>query len=182
MRAPHTIARSCALAAMLLLGSGPLLAAQQRSDDPAREARLAWFRDAKYGLFIHWGLYAIPAGEWKGKRVLGLGEWIMNRARIPAQEYARLAAQFNPVKFDADAWVKLAQELVKSPDAKDRQLAGAIARYVQQMPAAIEHMRKRQSEKRRELPGMQLPSRAGPERARTRPGIERVRTGPEIER
>ena len=48
-------------------------------------------------------------------------------------------------------WVKLAQELVKSPDAKDRQLAGAIARYVQQTPAAIEHMRKRQSEKQREL-------------------------------
>ena len=79
-------------------------------------------------------------------------------------------------------WVKLAQALAKSPDAKDRQLAGAIARYVQQTPAAIEHMRKRQSEKQRELPGMQLPSRATPERARTRPEIERVRTGPEIER
>ena len=79
-------------------------------------------------------------------------------------------------------WVKLAQALVKSPEAKDRQLAGAIARYVQQTPAAIEHMRKRQSEKQRELPGMQVPSRAGPERARTRPEIERVRTGPEIER
>ena len=79
-------------------------------------------------------------------------------------------------------WVKLAQELVKSPDAKDRQLAGAIARYVQQTPAAIEHMRKRQSEKQRELPGMQSPSRAAPERTRTRPEIERVRTGPEIER
>ena len=70
-------------------------------------------------------------------------------------------------------WVKLAQALVKSPDAKDRQLAGAIARYVQQTPAAIEHMRKRQSEKQRELHGMQVPSRAVP---------ERVRTGPEIER
>jgi len=79
-------------------------------------------------------------------------------------------------------WVKLAQELVKSPDAKDRQLAGAIARYVQQTPAAVEHMRKRQSEKQRELPGMQLPSRAAPERVRTRPEIERVRTGPEIDR
>jgi hypothetical protein len=66
-------------------------------------------------------------------------------------------------------WVKLAQALVKSHDAKDRQLAGAIAQYVQQTPAAIEHMRKGQ----RELPGMQVPSRAGP---------ERVRTGPEIER
>ena len=78
-------------------------------------------------------------------------------------------------------WVKLAQELVKSPEAKDRQLAGAIARYVQQTPAAIEHIRKRQSEKQREPPGMQSPSRAAPDRVRTRSEIERVRTGPEIE-
>jgi hypothetical protein len=62
---------------------------------------------------------------------------------------------------------------VKSPDAKDRHLAGAIARDVQQTPAAVEHVRKRQSEKQRELPGMQLPSRAVPERVRTGPAIER---------
>jgi len=71
---------------------------------------------------------------------------------------------------------------VKSPDAKDRQLAGAIARYVPQTPAAIQHMRKRQSEKQRELPGMQVPARASPKRVRTSPEMERVRTGPEIER
>ena len=78
--------------------------------DPAKEKRLEWFREAKYGLFIHWGLYAIPAGEWKGKRSLGLGEWIMNRSQIPVREYAPLAKQFNPVKFNADAWVQLAQD------------------------------------------------------------------------
>ena len=70
-------------------------------------------------------------------------------------------------------WVKLAQALVKSPDAKDRQLAGAIARYVQQTPAAIEHMRTRPNETQRELPGMQFPSRAVPERERGGPDIER---------
>jgi hypothetical protein len=79
-------------------------------------------------------------------------------------------------------WVKLAEELVKSPDAKDRQLAGAIARYVRETPAAIDCMRRGQSEKQRELPGMRSPSRPGPERARTDPEIERVRTGPEMER
>ncbi len=81
-----------------------------RPPDPAREKRLEWFRDAKYGLFIHWGLYAIPAGEWQGKRSLGLGEWIMNRSKIPVREYERLASEFNPVKFNADDWVQLAQD------------------------------------------------------------------------
>jgi alpha-L-fucosidase len=99
-----------ALSVALLLGAGARLSAQERAPDPAREARLAWFRDAKYGLFIHWGLYAIPAGEWKGKTIPGIGEWIMNRARIPVKEYEQLASQFNPVKFDADAWVTLAKD------------------------------------------------------------------------
>jgi alpha-L-fucosidase len=78
--------------------------------DAAREQRLAWFHEAKFGLFIHWGLYAIPAGEWKGRPVAGIGEWIMNRAQIPVREYELLATRFNPVKFDADTWVRLAQD------------------------------------------------------------------------
>ena len=72
-------------------------------------ARLDWWRDARFGLFIHWGLYAIPAGEWHGQPIPGIGEWIMLRARIPVHEYEQLARQFNPVSFDADAWVQLAK-------------------------------------------------------------------------
>jgi alpha-L-fucosidase len=95
----------------LLLLASPLAAAPPAPPpDPAKEARLAWFREAKYGLFIHWGLYAIPAGEWKGKPVPGIGEWIMYRARIPVREYEGLAKQWNPVRFDAEAWVRLAQD------------------------------------------------------------------------
>src|SRR6516162_9060073 len=60
-------------------------------------------------MFVHWGLYAIPAGEWKGKPVPGIGEWVMNRARIPVSEYEELAKQFNPVKFNADEWVSIAK-------------------------------------------------------------------------
>jgi len=106
----------CAVAALLgsmtLAGSAARVpqTANPPATDPARAKRLAWFREAKYGLFIHWGLYAIPAGEWKGKRSLGLGEWIMNRSQIPVKEYEQLAARFNPVKFDPDAWVQLAQD------------------------------------------------------------------------
>jgi alpha-L-fucosidase len=92
------------------------LSAQPSNVQPAapapasQDAKMQWFRQAKFGLFIHWGLYAIPAGEWKGQPIAGIGEWIMNRAKIPVAEYSQLAKQFNPVKFDADAWVQMAQD------------------------------------------------------------------------
>src|SRR2546425_11235321 len=74
-----------------------------------RDRRMKWWREARFGMFIHWGLYAIPAGEWKGEPIEGIGEWIMNRARIPVAEYEQLAKQFNPVKFNADEWVAVAK-------------------------------------------------------------------------
>ena len=69
---------------------------------------LAWWREARFGMFIHWGLYAIPAGVWEGEEVPGIGEWIMFRRRIPRETYAALAERFDPVRFDARAWVDLA--------------------------------------------------------------------------
>jgi alpha-L-fucosidase len=72
--------------------------------------RLKWWRDAKFGMFIHWGLYAIPAGIWKGKEIEGIGEWIACYGQIPPEEYALLARRFNPYRFDAQKWVKLAKE------------------------------------------------------------------------
>jgi alpha-L-fucosidase len=76
----------------------------------SHDEKMAWFREAKFGLFIHWGLYCIPSGEWKGKPVAGLGEWIMNRAQIPVTEYSQLAKQFDPVKFNAEEWVQMAED------------------------------------------------------------------------
>ena len=70
---------------------------------------LAWWREARFGMFIHWGLYAVPAGTWKGKRIPGIGEWIMFRAQIPVAEYEQLAERFNPVKFNAEKWVRIAK-------------------------------------------------------------------------
>ena len=70
--------------------------------------RLAWFHEAKFGLFIHWGLYAVPAGEWAGET--GHGEWIQYSANIPGTEYEKLTARFNPVKFNAKEWVSMAKK------------------------------------------------------------------------
>lgn len=93
------------VAAILLLDICTILAQNLEQD-----AKMKWFREGKFGLFIHWGLYAIPAGEWKGERIAGIGEWIMNRAKIPVNEYEQLAARFNPIKFNAEEIVKLAED------------------------------------------------------------------------
>ena len=75
--------------------------------DTAFDARMEWWRDARFGMFIHWGVYAVPAGEYKGEPVKGIGEWIQQHGQIPKEEYEKFAKQFDPVKFDADAWVKI---------------------------------------------------------------------------
>lgn len=67
-----------------------------------------WFREAQFGMMIHWGLYSLPAGEWKGRRMDHIGEWAQEYFRIPNAEYASLAKIFNPVYFSADEWVQLA--------------------------------------------------------------------------
>lgn len=83
------------------------IAAETKSE---KDARMAWWREARFGMFIHWGVYAIPGGQWKGKFVPpGGGEWIMNTANVPVEEYEQLAKQFNPVKYDPAAWVRLAK-------------------------------------------------------------------------
>jgi alpha-L-fucosidase len=105
--------RACLIPILVLVvAAAPLWAA---SDDPpavqaATAKALRHFDEMKFGMFIHWGLYAIPAGEWKGKYVRGIGEWIMFREKIPVAEYEQLAKQFNPVKFNADEWAALAQD------------------------------------------------------------------------
>ncbi|NVJ48571.1 MAG: alpha-L-fucosidase, partial [Cytophagia bacterium] len=81
---------------------------QQEQTTAEPEDRMEWWRDARFGMFIHWGLYAIPAGEWNG--TTNHAEWIRTTAQIPLEEYDKFLDEFNPVKFDADAWVKMAKD------------------------------------------------------------------------
>lgn len=73
----------------------------------AQESRMEWWREARFGMFIHWGLYSVPAGEWQG--ITHYGEWIRHSAKIPLKTYDQFVQKFNPVKFDATAWVKMAK-------------------------------------------------------------------------
>jgi alpha-L-fucosidase len=83
-------------------------AATANAETPAqRDARLAWWREAKFGLFIHWGSYSAYAGEYKDRKTYG--EWIMNSAKIPVAEYRAHAVNFNPVSYDPVAWVRAAK-------------------------------------------------------------------------
>lgn len=66
----------------LLIGIQPVLMAQKTI---TQDERMQWWRDARFGMFIHWGLYSIPAGEWKGVEYPQIGEWIMKNARIPVK-------------------------------------------------------------------------------------------------
>jgi alpha-L-fucosidase len=105
----------CGLAfAALLFGTfvapQPALAQQTAAESPAqRDARMKWWREARFGMFIHWGVYAVPAGTYKGRTFDHIGEWIMLDGHIPVAEYRAFAREFNPVQYDPDAWAQAAK-------------------------------------------------------------------------
>ena len=82
----------------------------------SQDRRMKWWREARFGMFIHWGLYALPEGIWKDKEIPGIGEWIQKRANIPVSEYEKLAEQFNPVKFNAKEWVQVVETRFRAPN------------------------------------------------------------------
>lgn len=102
-----------ALAALISVG---VQAQQTSSVDPRanetkeqRDARMKWWREARFGMFIHWGVYSVPAGTYDGKQIGGIGEWIQFAAKIPVARYAKYADQYNPEKFNATEWVSYAK-------------------------------------------------------------------------
>jgi alpha-L-fucosidase len=97
----------CLLLFTLIVLAQVNLLAQTR---PVNPNRMDWWKEARFGMFIHWGLYAVPAGIWDGKEIPGIGEWIMLRGKIPVADYKQLVSKFNPVKYNADEWVRLARD------------------------------------------------------------------------
>lgn len=101
------IVRTFLFGAVLLCAM--LIASTVQAESSATDDnRMDWWREARFGMFIHWGIYSVPAGEWSGKK--GYGEWIMHFAQIPLLKYEKFAGQFDPIKFDAEQWVKLAKK------------------------------------------------------------------------
>jgi len=93
---------------LVVLFAGRALAGPGNESAADRDARMQWWREARFGLFIHWGLYAVPAGEWGGRT--DYGEWIRENAKIPVNEYEKFVARFNPGRFDPDEWVRMAKD------------------------------------------------------------------------
>ena len=88
-----------------------LASAQTTETKHEKDVRMEWWREARFGMFIHWGVYSQWAGVYHGhQQARGGAEWIMNRCKIPVAEYQERAKDFNPTKYDPDAWVRLAKE------------------------------------------------------------------------
>lgn len=95
------------LAAMALFSGVFAQNVETNSGSKQNDPKMQWWREAKFGMFIHWGIYSVPAGKWGDKTTYG--EWLMNSAKISGAEYSALAKQFNPTKFNAEEWVKIAK-------------------------------------------------------------------------
>jgi alpha-L-fucosidase len=110
----HACLKAVIAAAGLLSAGIPSFAQQPdqlwgQNAEAGKSEKTRWFTEAKFGLFLHWGPYSHFAGDIRGKRYYGITEWIMNRDKTPAAEYARLAEGFNPAEFDAEEWVRIAK-------------------------------------------------------------------------
>jgi alpha-L-fucosidase len=103
------LAATCAPGLTALHADGSSSPAAAAETPAERDQRMGWWREARFGMFIHWGLYAVPAGEYQGQRGKEIGEWIMSWANIPRAEYEKFAPRFNPTAFDAVEWVRIAK-------------------------------------------------------------------------
>ena len=111
MKTLNMTRRDFAVGGLSAMAFGSLLDANA-ADTPELAASKKWFREAQYGMMVHWGLYSILGGEWKGRLMdqQYIAEWAQQYFRIPNAEYSKLATAFNPILFDADEWVRIAAD------------------------------------------------------------------------
>jgi alpha-L-fucosidase len=94
----------------ILLSACFIHSASAQQKNPLQDAKMEWWREARFGMFIHFGVYAQFGGVYKGhEQKVNNGEWLMNRMKVPVQEYKDMAKNFNPVKYNAEQWVKTAK-------------------------------------------------------------------------
>ena len=106
-----TDARACPALSHIGLYASPGAGLDLQADTQEQhKKRMEWFNQDRFGMFIHWGLYSLPAGEWHGKNYPGASEWLINNAKITPQDWEPLKNSFNPVNFDAKNWVKIAKD------------------------------------------------------------------------
>ena len=100
--------KSVLIILLLILLTVPAYSQYLNKTKNEKDKRMAWWRNAKFGLFLHWGIYSVPAGEWDGKT--NYAEWIREEAHISLSVYVKFVKEFNPVKFNAEKWVKMAKD------------------------------------------------------------------------
>jgi alpha-L-fucosidase len=107
---------ACLFSMAVFLGTmalAPVQGAEELARPPVETpeqhaARMKWWQQARFGMFIHWGIYSVPAGEYQGKT--DYAEWFLEQTHMPVSQYSRYAKQFNPIKFDAKEWVGIAKD------------------------------------------------------------------------
>jgi len=102
--------RTMSLPLLLVLLPTTLTLAQSAPTLAPSTDRAAWWREARFGMFIHWGVYSVPADATNLKGELGAAEWYLTNKQAQIADYEKFAAQFNPTKFDAAAWVRIAKD------------------------------------------------------------------------
>ena len=100
----------CALPTDCLASERIFVGPYDNETSSQRDQRMSWWREARFGLFIHWGIYAVPAGTHQGQPIENIGEWIMHYGEVPVVEYKKYAADFNPTQYDPEAWVLMAKD------------------------------------------------------------------------
>ncbi len=111
LRVNITDSRACPALNHVGVYASPGAALDLQADTPQQhDQRMEWFREARFGMFIHWGVYSVPAGEWHGKNYTGPSEWLMNSAHIAPQDWEPLKNSFNPVNFNAKEWARMAKD------------------------------------------------------------------------